>query len=56
VLGIVHRYYMSGRTPATRRPLWEPTGDGSFDGPALGRPSLTRRLRFALPALRTPRL
>ncbi len=56
VLALVHRYYMSGRKPAVRRPLWEPTGDGSFDGPALGRPSLTRRLRFALPALRTPKL
>jgi NAD(P)-dependent dehydrogenase (short-subunit alcohol dehydrogenase family) len=55
VLKLVYRYYLSGRKPATRRPLWEPTGDGSFDGPAMGRPSLTRRLRFALPALRTPR-
>jgi len=55
VLKLVYRYYMSGREQARFRPLWEPSGDGSLDGPALGRPSLTRRLRFALPALRTPR-
>jgi NAD(P)-dependent dehydrogenase (short-subunit alcohol dehydrogenase family) len=55
VLKLVYRYYMSGRKQASMRPLWEPAGDGSFDGPALGRPSLTRKLRFALPALRTPR-
>jgi NAD(P)-dependent dehydrogenase (short-subunit alcohol dehydrogenase family) len=55
VLKIVYRYYMSGRKKAAFRPLWEPSGDGTFDGPPIGRPSLTRRLRFALPALRTPR-
>jgi hypothetical protein len=37
VLGLVYRYYLSGRKPAIADPLNEPTGDGSPDGPLIGR-------------------
>ena len=45
VLGLVHRYYHSGRRPALGDPLWEPTGDGSTTGLPLGRPSLLEGVR-----------
>ena len=46
VLGLVHRWYHSGRRPAPGNPLWEPTGDGSTTGLPVGRPSLLARLRW----------
>ena len=49
ILGLVHRYYNLGRKPATGDPLWEGTGDGSPDGPLLGRPSLWAPIRMRLP-------
>jgi NAD(P)-dependent dehydrogenase (short-subunit alcohol dehydrogenase family) len=50
VLGLVHRYYNSGRRPATGDPLWEPAGDGATDGGLpLGRPSLWGPIRARLP-------
>lgn len=49
VLGLVHRYYNSGRAPARENPLWDPSGDGRPDGPIIGRPSLLAPLRARLP-------
>jgi NAD(P)-dependent dehydrogenase (short-subunit alcohol dehydrogenase family) len=49
VLGLVYRWYLSGRRPATADPLWEPSGDGSPDGPLIGRPSLWALMRARLP-------
>lgn len=46
VLGLVHRWYHSGRRPAPGDPLWEPTGDGSTSGLPVGRPSVIARLRW----------
>ena len=46
VLGLVHRWYHSGRRPASGNPLWEPSGDGSTSGLPVGRPSLVARLRW----------
>jgi NAD(P)-dependent dehydrogenase (short-subunit alcohol dehydrogenase family) len=44
VLTLVHRYYHSGRRPATDDPLWEAHGDGTTDGLPIGRPSVLARL------------
>ena len=49
VLGLVYRYYLSGRTPAAGDPLNEPHGDGRPDGPLIGRPSLWGPLRVRIP-------
>ena len=49
VLGLVYRYYLSGRAPAVADPLWEPTGDGTPGGPLIGRPSLWAPVRRRLP-------
>jgi NAD(P)-dependent dehydrogenase (short-subunit alcohol dehydrogenase family) len=49
VLGLVFRWYMSGRRPAVENPLWEPSGDGRSDGPLVGRPSLWGPIRVRLP-------
>ena len=49
VLGLVHRWYHSGRRPAIGNPLWEPTGDGSTSGLPVGRPSLWAPIRNRLP-------
>jgi len=49
VLGLVYRYYLSGRAPAVADPLWEPTGDGTAAGPLIGRPSLWAPVRRRLP-------
>ena len=49
VLGLVFRWYMSGRKPAVENPLWEPSGDGSSSGPIVGRPSLWGPIRVRLP-------
>lgn len=49
VLGLVFRYYLSGRKPAVADPLNTPHGDGRPDGPLLGRPSLWAPLRVRLP-------
>jgi NAD(P)-dependent dehydrogenase (short-subunit alcohol dehydrogenase family) len=46
VLGLVHRWYHSGRRPAPDNPLWEPTGDGSTTGLPVGRASLLAWLRW----------
>ena len=46
VLGLVHRWYHSGRRPAPGNPLWEPAGDGSTTGLPVGRPSLLAWLRW----------
>jgi NAD(P)-dependent dehydrogenase (short-subunit alcohol dehydrogenase family) len=50
-LGLVYRWYLSGREPATGNPLWEPTGDGATRGPRtmLARPSLWAPIRTRLP-------
>jgi NAD(P)-dependent dehydrogenase (short-subunit alcohol dehydrogenase family) len=45
VLGLVYRWYLSGRTPAHEDPLWQPSGDGRADGPLIGRPSLWAPIR-----------
>jgi NAD(P)-dependent dehydrogenase (short-subunit alcohol dehydrogenase family) len=45
VLGLVHRWYQSGRRPAPGNPLWEPAGDGSTTGLPVGRPSVLEWLR-----------
>jgi NAD(P)-dependent dehydrogenase (short-subunit alcohol dehydrogenase family) len=49
VLGLVHRWYQSGRRPARENPLWDPSGDGSPTGPLLARPSLWAPIRMRLP-------
>jgi NAD(P)-dependent dehydrogenase (short-subunit alcohol dehydrogenase family) len=49
VLGLVFRWYMSGRKPARENPLWEGSGDGSESGPIVGRPSLWGPIRVKLP-------
>jgi NAD(P)-dependent dehydrogenase (short-subunit alcohol dehydrogenase family) len=49
VLGIVHRYYHSGRRQPLGDPLWEPAGDGSISGLPVGRPSLWAPVRARLP-------
>jgi NAD(P)-dependent dehydrogenase (short-subunit alcohol dehydrogenase family) len=49
VLGLVHRYYNSGRRPAREDPLWEAAGDGTAKGPLLGRRSLWGPIRTRLP-------
>ena len=49
VLGLVHRYYNTGRRPVVGDPLWEPTGDGGTDGLPVGRPSLWGPIRARLP-------
>ena len=49
VLGLVYRYYMSGRAPAVADPLWKATGDGTPQGPLIGRPSLWAPVRRRLP-------
>lgn len=49
VLGLVHRWYASGRKPARENPLWDASGDGSPDGPILGRRSLWAPIRMRLP-------
>jgi len=49
VLGLVYRYYLSGRAPAVADPLWDPTGDGTPGGPLVGRPSLWAPVRRRLP-------
>jgi NAD(P)-dependent dehydrogenase (short-subunit alcohol dehydrogenase family) len=49
VLGLVHRYYNTGRRAPIGDPLWEPTGDGATDGLPLGRPSLWAPIRARLP-------
>ena len=49
VLGLVYRYYLSGRKTAVADPLNEPTGDGSADGPLIGRPSLWAPIRARIP-------
>ena len=51
VLGLVFRWYLSGREPARDNPLWEPAGDGSPRGPRtmLARPSLWGPIRTRIP-------
>jgi NAD(P)-dependent dehydrogenase (short-subunit alcohol dehydrogenase family) len=49
VLGLVHRYYHSGRRPPLDDPLWEPAGDGSASGLPVGRRSLWAPIRVRLP-------
>ena len=49
VLGLVFRWYLSGRKRAVENPLWEPAGDGSTKGPLLGRRSLWAPIRVRLP-------
>lgn len=49
VLGLVFRWYMSGRKRAVENPLWEPAGDGSAKGPIIGRRSLWGPIRVRLP-------
>jgi NAD(P)-dependent dehydrogenase (short-subunit alcohol dehydrogenase family) len=49
VLGLVHRWYGSGRKPARENPLWDPAGDGSPGGPIVGRPSLWAPIRMRVP-------
>lgn len=51
VLGLVFRWYLSGRERASRNPLWDPTGDGATRGPRtmLSRPSLWAPIRTRLP-------
>ena len=49
VLGLVYRWYLSGRKPATSDPLWEPHGDGRTGGPLIGRRSLWGPIRVRLP-------
>ena len=55
LLRAVHRWYLSGRKPASEpNALWEPRGEGWEEtGPMIGRPSLMAPLRFRV---RTPRL
>jgi NAD(P)-dependent dehydrogenase (short-subunit alcohol dehydrogenase family) len=50
----VHRWYLSGRKPASEpSSLWQPRGEGWQEtGPMLGRPSLTAPLRWRLRAPR----
>ena len=49
VLGLVFRWYLSGRKRAVENPLWEPAGDGRTKGPLIGRPSLWGPIRVRLP-------
>ena len=49
VLGLVHRYYNTGRRRPPGNPLWEPTGDGGTDGLPIGRRSLWAPIRVRLP-------
>jgi NAD(P)-dependent dehydrogenase (short-subunit alcohol dehydrogenase family) len=49
VMGLVYRYYLSGRTPAVADPLNEPQGDGRTDGPLIGRRSLWAPIRTRIP-------
>ena len=49
VLGLVHRWYESGRKPARENPLWDASGDGRPDGPIIGRRSLWAPIRMRLP-------
>ena len=49
ILGLVFRWYLSGRKQARENPLWEPSGDGSEGGPIIGRRSLWGPIRVRLP-------
>jgi hypothetical protein len=51
ILGLVFRWYLSGREPARENPLWEAAGDGSPRGPRtmLSRPSLWAPIRTRIP-------
>lgn len=53
ILGLVQRYYNTGRRPIIGDPLWEPSGDGRTDGLPVGRPSLWAPVRARLPWLRS---